>query len=487
MTATSATPSPAASPRLLVVSNRAPIEVTHGAERRVRRTVGGLASALDDAIRRRSGSWIAWTGVSDVIQPAETGLDYPITSVPLSDREVEHYYAGFSNQVLWPLCHMFLDRCRFKPQYWQAYRSANAQFARSVREVAHPGDLVWINDFHLCLVPGMLRSERADLALGVFWHTPFPPAAIFGVLAWREEVLRGLLGADVIGLQTEPDVRNFLDCARQHVGCEVDEARARVRIEGREVRIVALPVGIDAPTFERRAVDDDVLEQRDQLRAAIGAEAVLLGVDRLDYTKGILERLRGYELFLERHPRWRRRCSLVQVTVPSRDRVSDYRDMKRSIDEIVGRIMGRFTQAGRSPIIYLYRGIEQHRLTAYYAAADIALVTPLRDGMNLVAKEFVACHAARGEGTLVLSEFAGAARDLQDAVLVNPYDPEDIATAIETAVGMPFDERERRMRSLAARVRAHDIHWWTDAFLTLLADPSAPVPAPPGDAREPRG
>jgi len=471
-------PSSNAAPRLLVVSNRAPIEVTGGKERRVRRTVGGLASALDDAIRRRSGSWIAWTGVADVIQPAETGLDYPITSVSLTDREVDHYYAGFSNQVLWPLCHMFLDRCRFKPEYWKAYQTANAQFAAVVRKVAEPGDLVWINDFHLCLVPDLLRSERSDLKLGVFWHTPFPPEPIFGVLAWRRELLQGLLGADLIGVQTEADVANFLDCARKHADCVVDEASACVRVGDRVVRVVALPVGIDAAGFEHRAADDDILEQRDQLRAAIGAEVLLLGVDRLDYTKGILERLRGYEMFLERHPRWRRRCSFIQMTVPSRDRVSEYQEMKRAIDETVGRIMGRFTKAGRSPIVYLYRGVDQNRLTAYYAAADVALVTPLRDGMNLVAKEFVACHAAAGAGTLVLSEFAGAARGMPEALLVNPYDPEDIARAIEAAVTMPYPEREARMQALAIRVRTHDLGWWTDAFLTLLGDPTAPIPAP---------
>lgn len=471
-------PSPESEPRLLVVSNRAPIEVASGKERRIRRTVGGLASALDDAIRRRRGSWIAWTGVSDVIQPAETGLDYPITSVELTDREVEHYYGGFSNRVLWPLCHMFLDRCRFKPEYWDAYRTANEQFARAVAKVAHPGDLVWVNDFHLCLVPELLRRRGPDLKLGVFWHTPFPPAPIFAVLAWRTEILHGLLGADLIGLQTEDDVTNFLECARKHAECEVHEATARVRVGNREVRVVALPVGIDAKAFADRAVDDDILEQRDQLRAAIGAEVLLLGVDRLDYTKGILERLRGYEMFLERHPRWRRRCSFVQMTVPSRDRVSEYKEMKHSIDETVGRIMGRFTKAGRSPIVYLYRGVDQNRLTAYYAAADVALVTPLRDGMNLVAKEFVACHAPTETGTLVLSEFAGAARGMSEAVLVNPYDPEDIARAIETAVNMPHHERGERMQALARRVRTHDIHWWTDAFLTILADPSAPIPAP---------
>ena len=470
--------------KLHVVSNRAPIEVTHdeGGARRIRPTVGGLASALDDAIRRRSGSWIAWTGSPDVLRPEETGLDYPITSVHLSESEIDDYYAGFSNQVLWPLCHMFLDRCRFQPQFWAAYESANGRFAEAVQAVAEPGDLVWINDFHLCLVPSLLRRRTRDLRLGVFWHTPFPPPPIFGVLRWRERVLEGLLGADVIGLQTTDDVRNFLDCCNQFLGYYVDENPARVVVGDREVRVVALPVGIDAAAFERRASSDAILLQRDRLRATLGAEVVLMGVDRLDYTKGIPERLRGYERFLERHPRWRRRCTFVQVVVPSRDRVADYRAMKRRIDEIVGRIMGKYTVDGRSPIVYLYTALDQDRLTAYYSAADAALVTPLRDGMNLVAKEYVACHAAHGDGVLILSEFAGAARGMGEAVLVNPYDPEAIGGAIEIALDMPHDERARRMHSLSVRVRTHDLGWWTDAFLTLLAEPMSAVPGPTVEA-----
>jgi len=470
--------------KLHVVSNRAPIEVETRADgrRSIRPTVGGLASALDDAIRRRSGSWIAWTGSPDRLLPEETGLDYPITSVHLSDIEVENYYAGFSNQVLWPLCHMFLDRCRFQPEFWAAYESANERFAETVEAVAEPGDLVWINDFHLCLVPSLLRRRTRDLRLGVFWHTPFPPSPIFGVLRWREPVLEGLLGADVIGLQTNDDVRNFLDCCSQFLGYHVDEGPARVIVGDREVRVVALPVGIDTAAFERRAAADDILLQRDRLRATLGAEVVLMGVDRLDYTKGIPERLLGYERFLERHPRWRRRCTFVQVVVPSRDQVEDYREMKRRIDEIVGRIMGKYTVDGRSPIVYLYTALDQERLTAYYGAADAALVTPMRDGMNLVAKEYVACHAAAGDGVLILSEFAGAARGMREAVLVNPYDPEAIGRAIEAAVDMPHDERARRMHALAVRVRTHDIHWWTDAFLSLLAEPMRAVPGPTVEA-----
>jgi len=338
-----------------------------------------------------------------------------------------------------------------------------------VRAVAEPGSVVWVNDFHLCLVPGLLRSAGVPLPTGLFWHIPFPPPSLFGICPWRTELLGGLLGADLIGFQTALDARNFLDCVRHFLGLPVTDDPTGITLPERKVRVVALPVGIDAGRLRAQATDPATRAHARQLREAFAAEVVLLGVDRLDYTKGIPERLLGFERFLERHPDWRRRVSLVQITVPSPFRVPGFREMKRTLDETVGRIIGRFSFEGRSPLVYIYTAFDHERLVAYYVSADVALVTPLRDGMNLVAKEYVACHAD-GDGALVLSEFAGAAAELREAFLVNPYDPEAIQREISIALILPPEERRRRMRALAAKVAERDVYWWASSFLRLLTE-----------------
>jgi trehalose 6-phosphate synthase len=459
--------------RLIVVSNRAPVEVEHTDEgMRVRRTVGGLAIALDDVLRSRSGVWIAWAGeeAPDVLRPSATGLGYPIRTAQLDPHEISHFYGGFANQVLWPLCHGFPERCRFDPAFWPAYESANAQFASLVRSEAGDGDLVWVNDFHLCLVPASLRASGLGARIGMFWHIPFPPPDVFGICPWRADLLAGLLGADLIAFQTDNDVRNFLACVREFLGLSIVEEFPRVLLGGRDVLVGALPVGVDAQRLGQEATTPTALAEARQLREAIGTELVMLAVDRLDYTKGIIERLIGFERFLERMPDWHGRVSLVQITAPSRFRIPEYRRMKDTIDQTVGRIIGRFTTHGHSPLTYLYTSFDHDQLLGYYRAADVALVTPLRDGMNLVAKEYVAAQAG-GNGVLVLSEFAGAARELTDAILVNPWDPDAIARAIEAAVTMPIEERRERLARLLERVTSCDAHWWATAFLTLLARP----------------
>jgi alpha,alpha-trehalose-phosphate synthase [UDP-forming] len=470
--------------RLLVVSHRAPVEVeatTGGA--RYRRTIGGLATALDDVLRARGGVWVAWAGADApaVLKPSTTGLGYPIRCAQLKAEELENFYGGFANQVLWPLCHIFPERCRFDHKFWLAYRNANAHYANLVEQETHPGDLVWVNDFHLCLVPEALRARRLPVRLGMFWHIPFPPPSVFGICPWREQLLRGMLGADLIAFQTDADTEHFLACVRAFLGLEILDGLPRVRIDDREVLLGTLPVGVDVARLGLEAATDAAMGEARTLRETLGTESVMLAVDRLDYTKGIIERLRGFERFLEGNPEWRGRVSLVQITAPSRFRVPQYRAMKQTIDEMVGRIVGRFTASGRSPLVYLYTSFDHEQLAAYYRAADVALVTPLRDGMNLVAKEYVAAQAG-GDGVLVLSEFAGAACELREAILVNPYEPDLVAQAIATAVVMPLDERRSRMAALLERVRTHDVHWWTSAFLLLLsghAEESSLRPAAP--------
>jgi trehalose 6-phosphate synthase/phosphatase len=462
-----------------VVSNRAPIEVSRGDDgaAQIRRTVGGLATALDEALRERPGRWIAWVGdVPDAeLAPAASGLPYPLHPVSLTQGQLDNYYSGFANQVLWPLCHMFPTRCIFDAGYWSDYRSANARFAEKVAEVARPGDLVWVNDFHLSLVPELLRAARVPARVGLFWHIPFPPPAMFGICRWREELLSGLLGADVLGFQTPEDAENFVACAARFLRLRSHGDASRIRLPQRDVQVVALPIGIDAARFGAQATDPAVQAEAARLRATLAAKVLLIGVDRLDYTKGVIERLLAYERFLEQKAEWRGRVCLVQITVPSRFHVPEYRDMKRQIDETVGRIVGRFTHEGRTPLSYLYTALDHEQLSAYYRAADVALVTPLRDGMNLVAKEYVACHP-EGDGTLILSEFAGAAHELHDALIVNPYDPDAILRQLELALAMAPEERADRMRKLHARVCSHDIRWWTTSFLDLIAGDRAAAP-----------
>jgi trehalose 6-phosphate synthase/phosphatase len=429
--------------------------------------MGGLAGAVGSAVHGWGGTWEAWSAGTSRSMPAPAADGAPLTRT-VRLRDTGTFQAGFANQVLWPLCHIFPNRCVFQPAFWSAYRDANEAFAADLRATLRTGDLVWVNDFHLALVPGLLRAAGVPARIGMFWHIPFPPPAVFGICPWRTDVLGGLLGADLVGFQTDADVENFLDCVASFLGLRVMTDPPGVALPDRDVRVVSLPVGVDAARLGAQAAEEDVRTQARALRRALRAEVVVLGVDRLDYAKGIPERLLGFERFLERHPEWRRRVALLQIAVPTQFHVAGFREMKRQVDENVGRILGRYTYDGRPPLAYLYTAFDHDRLAAYYAAADVALVTPLRDGMSLVAKEYVACHAD-GSGVLVLSEFAGAAAELGEAILVNPYDAEAMRRQLLSAVTMPEPERRRRMTALASRVLARDVEWWTAQFLARLA------------------
>ena len=460
--------------RLVVVSNRAPVELKRRPDgNRVVPTVGGLVSALLAVFKAsRSGLWVAWSG-SESTTPAAAApkLDLPaddpsftLRFVRLTERDVSHYYYGFSNRGLWPLSHYFVGRCQFRADQWQAYRRVNETFASTLLEELQHDDFVWVQDFHLTLVPALTRRARPDAKLGFFWHIPFPEPSVFGILPWRDDVLRGLLGSDVIGFHLESYARNFLACVERFLGLDVDWVRGSVVYRDREVRAVACPISIDAAEFESIASRPDVVERSARIHRQLGGARVILGVDRLDYTKGILERLRGFERFLETSPASRGNVTFVQIAVPSRERVEEYRVMKRDIEEAVGRISGRFTREGWVPLRYIYGSVSSAELGAYYGAADVAMVTPLRDGMNLVAKEYVASRY-NDDGVLMLSEFAGAAEGLPEAVLVNPYNVDDVATRIDSALRMPAAESHVRMRKLRARVRERDLRWWLQSFL----------------------
>ena len=460
--------------RLLIVSNRLPVTLHRDAGKIVLAdSCGGLATGLRAHHERGDGLWIGWPGelprllrASDQTDAIDAVLaSRRLVPVHLSAQHVRHYYEGFSNGVIWPLFHYLLDRMRAGEGDWDVYRDANERFADRVAESYRPGDIVWVHDYHLMLVPALLRRRLPDARIGFFLHIPFPSSELFRILAWREKLLEGLLGADLLGFHTHAYVRHFVVALRQILGLcpETDHVQWR----GREVRFGHFPMGIDDAAFERLADDPAVRAEAAALRAEAAGRAILLGVDRLDYTKGIPRRLLAFERLLESDPGLRDRVRLIQVAVPSRDGTAPYQAFRRQVEEIVGRINGRFGTTGAAPVHYLHRSLSRPQLVALYRAADLMLVTPIRDGMNLVAKEFVASRTDEG-GVLILSEFAGAASEMGEALLVNPYDVEALTAAMRRALVMDGRERATRMRELRDRVKRQNLDRWTATFLAAL-------------------
>ena len=452
---------------VVVVSNRLPFRAERRAGAvRFTRSPGGLVAALDPVLQERGGTWVGWAGLAREDADAAGGLTLPdggrvtYRAVPLSDHEVSLYYGAFSNRTLWPLFHYFVGRTRIDGAAWSVYERVNERFAEVAAAGLPDGALVWVHDYHLLLVPQHLRRLSPRSRIAFFLHIPFPAADVFRVLPWSRRLLRGMLAADLVGFHVPAYAEHFLTCAERLLGCEVDRAAGLVRFDGREVSVQAHAIGIDVAPLEglargAGAVGRDPAEQR---------TADILGVDRLDYTKGIHERLQAIERLFERYPAYRRRVVFTQLLVPSRERVAEYSELKREIDGTVGRINGRFAEAGWSPIRYLVRSLPPEELVPLYQQADVALVTPLRDGMNLVAKEYCVAQL-ENDGVLILSELAGAAEDLQEALIVNPFDIDAVADALHRALAMPADERRARMSALRDRVRANDVHGWVRGFL----------------------
>lgn len=457
---------------LVIISNRAPYQLKRQHGRLLcQKNVGGLVSVLDEMMCRTGGVWVAWGEKEDVPTRIGIPLDkprYSLRLIRLTEQEIQNYYHGFSNRILWPLSHYFLDRCRFRNEYWSAYQAVNEKFAQAFMEGPSDHDPVWIHDFHLTLLPDLLRKERPNLSIGFFWHIPFPASPVFRVLPWCEEILRGLLGSDLIGFHLPLHAEHFLQCVEDVLKIPVDRESGSIQYDGRIIKVNAFPVGIDFRKWDDLAYSAPVREKARQIREEMGIKHVLLGVDRLDYTKGILERLLAYERFLEKYPEFHRQVCLIQIAVPSRTRVDEYRSLRREIDEMIGRITGRFSTRKWIPLRYLYRGFPIEELVAYYLAADVALITPLRDGMNLVAKEYAASRV-EGDGVLILSEFTGAAATLTEAILVNPYNVEGLADTIRLSLSMPAEEKKRRMRFLRQQVKERDVYWWCASFLKDLS------------------
>jgi trehalose 6-phosphate synthase/phosphatase len=457
--------------RLIIVSNRLPVTVRseHG-EPAVHMSVGGLATGLRAPHERSDGLWIGWPGDLGGLDPAARDAVLrqlaALRTVPLEldAREVQIFYEGISNGVLWPICHDRLDRLPLRVDGWDVYDTVNARFADAVAERYQPGDLVWVHDYQLMRVPALLRERLPNARIGFFLHIPFPNPEIFFALPTRAWLVEGMMGADLVGFHTRRYQGHFRAALRRLFGLEMDADRY-VTWGSRRVRLGVFPLGVDVAALAERAASPEVVAEADELK--VPGQRLIVGIDRLDYSKGIPRRLIALERLLAAHPEWREQIRFVQVAVPSRDRVAAYRRFRREVEALVGRINGRFGTPTWTPIHYLYRAVPPDAVLALCRAADVMLVTPLRDGMNLVAKEFAASRVDE-DGVLILSEFAGAADELTDALLVNPYDIDGTADSIHHALTMGAAERLRRMRSLREAVARHDVHRWVESFVEQL-------------------
>jgi trehalose 6-phosphate synthase len=462
---------------LVIAANRLPVDkvVTDSGEVEWRRSPGGLVTAMESVMRSQPGAWVGWAGdAGEAPEPFdEDGIH--LTPVPLSVDEVRDYYEGFSNDTLWPIYHDVIVPASFHRDWWSSYQAVNQRFAEAIAEVAADGARVWVQDYQLQLVPALVRKLRPDVRIGWFNHIPFPPVELFAQLPWRTQLLDGLLGADFLGFQRQADSRNFVRACRQLLG--VRTKRDIVTVEGshRRVRAAAIPISVDFKGLEELAQRPDVMERAREIRSSLGdPEVLMLGVDRLDYTKGIRHRLKAYEELLSERRFGPPEATLVQVATPSRERVDAYRILRNEIEQTVGRINGELGKIGSPAVHYLHHSYPREEMAALFQAADVMLVTPLRDGMNLVAKEYVTCRHDLG-GALVLSEFTGAWHELHQAFACNPHDIEGLKQTILRAINTPAKDKQRIMRALRRRVSDHDVQRWAARYLAALdAAPEVP-------------
>ncbi len=465
--------------RILFVSNRLPLVVERNETGwSTRPASGGLVTALLPILKRWGGVWVGWPGIaeSDAGGLNEVFADYgrqegyTVEAVPLSPKEYDQFYQGYCNEIIWPLFHDLQTRCNFEPDYWTFAKQVEQRYAEVVARNARPDDLIWVQDYHLMGLGKALVERGIRNKLAFFLHIPFPGPDIFLKLPWRMEVLKGLLHYEVIGFQSQRDLQNFSDCVNKLLpGIEYRQTprQSRLEFDGRSVMAGVFPISIDYEEFAN-AADTPAVEKRvAELRDSYPGQQILLSVDRLDYTKGVPYRLRSFALALERYPSLHRKVTLLQVIVPSRETVPEYQDLKAEIERLVAQINGKYTQPGWVPIHHVFRHVERTELLAWYRLADAALVTPLKDGMNLVAKEYCACQADEN-GVLVLSEFAGAAEQMGKwALLVNPYDLDCVAAAIQLAVVMTPEERRPAMQKLRANIRDQNVYWWLSQYLRV--------------------
>jgi len=468
--------------RLIIISNRLPFSLDREGDKvSIRQSSGGLVSAIksyfeNTAAQKGNLTEKMWMGVADFPQEdwdlAEAsgmaGQDFGIIPLFMDKDLYDNYYSGFSNSVLWPLFHYFSSLASYESQYFDAYVQVNRLFAEKIAPLLEPDDQVWIHDYQLMILPHLLRQKKPEATIGFFLHIPFPSYEIFRLLPteWKKTLLHGVMGADLIGFHTYDYVQHFLQSAKMLLG--VDNYFHNLQYQDRLIRIDLFPIGIDYNKFHSAADDPELLEMRHKIRNELGDKKIIFSVDRLDYTKGLQSRLNAFEYFIERYPEWREKMVFILNVVPSRDSIPAYNERKKMIEEKIGTINGRFSTISWQPIIYRYNHLSFNELVALYQAADVALITPLRDGMNLVAKEYVASSVG-GKGVLILSELAGAASELSEAILVNPTDTADVASAITRALAMPLYEQRNRIALMQRRLQEYDVTKWVNDFMDQLA------------------
>jgi trehalose 6-phosphate synthase len=465
--------------QFVVVANRLPVDLERLPDGTTtwKRSPGGLVTALEPLLRRRSGAWIGWPGVPDTDEEPIFVDGLHLCPVRLSEDDLAEYYEGFSNATLWPLYHDVIVKPIYQREWWDRYVDVNRRFAEATSRAAAKNATVWVQDYQLQLVPKMLRELRPDLTIGFFLHIPFPPIELFMQMPWRTAIIEGLLGADLVGFQLPGGAQNFLILARRLVGATTSRGSVGVRSRfgeveygSRVVRVGAFPISIDSAELDRKGHQRSIRQRAREIRSELGnPRKILLGVDRLDYTKGIDVRLQAFSELLAEGRAKRDDTVFVQLATPSRERVESYIELREDIEQRVGRINGEYGEVGHPVVHYLHRPAPRDELIAFYVASDVMLVTPLRDGMNLVAKEYVACRSDLG-GALVLSEFTGAADELRQAYLVNPHDLDSVKDAIEAAMNQTPEEGRRRMRALRRQVLIHDVDRWARSFLDALAE-----------------
>jgi trehalose 6-phosphate synthase/phosphatase len=456
--------------RLIIISNRLPITLKRDEEGKLNYlpSAGGLATGLNSLDNSYDKLWIGWPGMDtpDEAERERIRQDLrhrKLAPVFLSTEEVELYYEGFSNKVIWPHFHYFTQYTTYNEAYWEAYRAVNRKFAETVIPLLREDDMVWVHDYQLMLLPQLIREAFPKMSIGFFLHIPFPSYEVFRILPWREELLTGVLGADQIGFHTFGYMRHFLSAAYRLSGHE--HKFGRLTVGRRTVNVDVFPMGIDYEKYANPAVDLNVQDDAFQIEQLHRNRKLIISIDRLDYTKGIPQRLRGYATFLEEHPEWLRKVVLVMVVVPSRANVDQYQDLKEEVEQLVSRLNGKYGTFDWVPVQYMYHSVSFNELTTLYREAEVALLTPLRDGMNLVAKEFLAAKEHNPQGVLVLSEMAGAANELTEALLVNPQDRHRIAKALHEALSMNAQEQEWRLRTMQHKIKAYDVRHWASVFI----------------------
>jgi len=458
-------------PKTLIVSNRLPVKVQK-ADNEISFTpsAGGLATGLGSIYKEGESIWLGWPGLfideveeqKFVTQELKKENMYPVF---LSKKEIREFYEGFSNATLWPSFHYFNEYVVYNKVFWEAYCKVNAKFCEVITHLAEPGDIIWVHDYQLLLLPNMVRKQIQEVSIGFFQHIPFPSYEVFRQLPWRKELLEGMLGADLLGFHTYDDTRHFLSAVSRIVG--VNNFNNVLELEERSVAVDAFPMGIDYAKYHNASKKKVVREKIEKLRHNLGDQKLCLSIDRLDYSKGIPQKLMAFEQLLIKYPQYEQQVSLVMIVVPSRHKVKKYRELKESIDEMVGRINSKFATLEWRPIHYFYRSFNFEDLSAFYHLAEVGFITPMRDGMNLVCKEFIASKTGEN-GVLILSEMAGASKELYDAILVNPNDEDALIDALYRALNMPKEEQLAYIKTMQYNLQVYDIHNWVSLFLDSL-------------------